>query len=89
MSAISNDAAHDQKWRQLCQAALFEVDPVKLLERIASARSAVLDRIEDRFSTKSNGQSGGEERGLRDALAALTVLRTIAERQIRDRGTTA
>jgi hypothetical protein len=46
MSDIDN-AAHPQ-WRQLCQAALFELNPVKLLERIARARNAVLDRIERR-----------------------------------------
>ena len=49
MSDISRkDAA--QEWRQLCQVAFLELDPVKLLERIAVARSAVLDRIEDGLS---------------------------------------
>jgi hypothetical protein len=43
-------------WLQLCQAAFFELDPVKLLERIAEARSAVLDRIEDRLSKPINGE---------------------------------
>jgi len=42
---ISNDAAHPE-WRQLCQAALFETKPVTLLERIAHARHAILDRIQ-------------------------------------------
>jgi hypothetical protein len=42
----TNDATHPE-WRQLCQAALFETNPVKLLKRIAHARNAVLDRIED------------------------------------------
>src|SRR4029077_5643815 len=31
---IGNDAAH-REWRQLCQAALFETNTIKLLERIA------------------------------------------------------
>ena len=44
------------EWRQLCQAALFETNPVKLLERIAHARNAVLDRIEDGHSKPLNGE---------------------------------
>jgi hypothetical protein len=52
---ISNDAAHPE-WRQLCQAALFELNPAKLLERIARARNAILDRIEDGHSKSPNGE---------------------------------
>jgi hypothetical protein len=69
-----NDAAHE--WRQLCQAAFFELDPVKLLERIAVARSAILDRVED---TKSNNS---EQYALRKALETLSTLRELAERDI-------
>jgi hypothetical protein len=32
---IGNDAAHPE-WRQPCQAALFKLNPLKLLERIAT-----------------------------------------------------
>ena len=64
-------------WRQLCQAALFETNPVKLLERIAHARNAVLDRIEDGYTKPLNG----EEHDLRGALTALDSLRRITERQ--------
>ena len=63
-------------WRQLCQAALFETNPVKLLERIARARNAVLDRIEDGHTKPLNG----EQHDLRDALTTLDSLRRIAER---------
>jgi hypothetical protein len=63
-------------WRQLCQAALFETDPVKLDERIAHARNAVLDRIEDGHTKPLNG----EQHDLRDALVTLDSLRRIKER---------
>jgi hypothetical protein len=64
-------------WRQLCQAALFETNPVKLLERIAYARNAVLDRIEDGHSKPPTS----EQHDLRDALTTLDSLRRITERQ--------
>jgi hypothetical protein len=66
-----------QDWRQLCQAALFETNPVKLLERIAHARNAVLDCIEDGYSKPQTG----EQTALRDALVTLDNLRRITERQ--------
>ena len=72
---ISNDAA---QWRQLCQAACFELDPVKLLERIAVARSAILDRVEDNFSKPNNS----EQYALRKALETLSTLRELAERDL-------
>jgi hypothetical protein len=73
---IGNDAAHPE-WRQLRQAALFETNSVKLLERIAHARNAVLDRIEDGHTKPLNG----EQHDLRDALTTLDSLRRITERQ--------
>jgi hypothetical protein len=48
-----------------------------LLERIAHARNAVLDRIEDGYSKPQTG----EQSALRDALATLDSLRRITERQ--------
>ncbi len=73
MSDTSIDGA---QWKQLCQAALFELDPARLLLRIAEARSAILDQIEDGFSKPSNAK----QVALRNALEALKTLRTIAER---------
>jgi hypothetical protein len=73
----TNDATHPE-WRQLCQAAFFELDPVKLLERIADARSAVLDQIEDVLSKPINS----EQSALRNALETLSTLRELAERDI-------
>jgi hypothetical protein len=75
MSDINN-AAHPE-WRQLCQAAVFETNPATLLERIALARHAVLDRIDDGYSMPKNA----EQAALRTALATLDTLRRITERQ--------
>ena len=70
----TNDATHPE-WRQLCQAALFETNPIKLLERIANARNAVLDRIEDGFTRSQHD----EQVALREALATLDTLRRIVQ----------
>jgi len=67
----------DSDWRQLCQIALLELDPVKTIERIAEARNAVLNRIEDGF-TKSHDK---EQVLLREALSSLDSLRKITESQ--------
>jgi hypothetical protein len=61
---------------QLCQAGMLEGDPVKLLERVARARSVVVDRIEDGHTKLLNG-----EHHLRDSLTTPDSLRRIAERQ--------
>ena len=64
-------------WRQLYQAAFFETNPETLLERIARARNAVLDRVADGHSKLPNG----EQAALRSALATLDTLRRITERK--------
>jgi hypothetical protein len=74
---FGNDAAHSE-WRQLCQAAFLELDPIKLLERTAAARSAILDRIKENFSEPNNS----EQYALREALETLSTLRELAERDI-------
>jgi hypothetical protein len=74
---MSNKHPAHSEWRQLCQIALLEIDPVKTIERIADARNAVLDRIEDGF-TKSHDD---EQVVLREALSSLDSLRKITESQ--------
>jgi hypothetical protein len=69
----------DSEWRQLCQVALFEFDTVKILDRIADARNAVLDRIEVGL-TKPHDD---EQIALREALSTLDTLHRITERQKR------
>ena len=63
-------------WQQLCESVLAEMDPNRLLERIAVARSAIVARIADGHEQSSNGQVV-----LRDALDRLDNLRRITERQ--------
>jgi len=67
---IDSDSHH---WWQLCQIALWETDPAKLLVGISNARSVVLDRIED------CSKSDGERAALRKALSKLDSLRRITE----------
>lgn len=63
------DPLHPPIWKQLCLAASLEVDPGRLAERIEEARYAILDRIEERFPTKS---ADHEQVELRVALEALS-----------------
>ena len=71
-------APHAPQWKRLYEAAILELDPAKLLERIAVAQSAVLNQMEDGFSKPSDRQ----QLALHDALHMLSTLRTIAERDI-------
>ena len=79
---IRSDAAHPL-WRQLCQAAVLELDPEKLLNRIAEARTAILGEIEG----GSSNSSLAERLALRDALYRLTALREIAQRDLGEQRT--
>lgn len=75
---ITIHAPRAPQWKRLYEAAILELDPAKLLERIAVAQSAVLDQMEDGFSKPSDSQ----QLVLHDALHMLSTLRTIAERDI-------
>ena len=76
MTDIVRDDA--TRWRQLCQTAYFELEPIRLLQRVDEARGAVLDRIEDSLSKPSSG----EQSELRNALETLSILQELAERDI-------
>ena len=67
----------DPRWRQLCELALLEMDPEKLLEKVAAARSAILDRIEDSFAPTNK-----EQTALHDALGTLSRLQQVAMSKI-------
>ena len=80
MAEFSKDVPSDNSpaWKRLYEAAILELDPAKLLQRIAVAQSAVLDQIADGSSKPSDGQ----QLALHDVLHMLSTLRTIAERDI-------
>jgi hypothetical protein len=75
---ISIHAPHAPLWKRLYEAAILELDPAKLLQRIALAQSAVLNQMEDGSSRPSDRQ----QLALHDALHMLSTLRSIAERDI-------
>jgi len=68
---IADDAT---RWRQLCQTAYFEFEPMMLLQRVIEARSAVLNRIGDNLSKPSSG----EQHELHNALEMLSILQELA-----------
>ena len=78
MAINTPDTSHAPDWRQLCQVAFFELDPEKLLQRIAEARNAVLDQIEDCHSKPADR----EGYALREALETLNTMRKIAQRDL-------
>jgi hypothetical protein len=84
MSDIIRDAAAHQ-WRQHCQAAFYELDPIKLLAYISEARKAVLGRIAD----PSDCLSHEEACALRSALDTLAILQELAERDLGEKKKTA
>ena len=78
MTETSGNGA--SKWNQLCNAALAEFDPAILPKRIAEARHAVLDQIEDNFSQSASDEDQALRNAL-DALEALRALLTVVERK--------
>ena len=66
------------RWKQLYEAAIAELDPAKVLQRIELAERAIVDQMEEGFSKMSHGQ----QLALCDALHMLSTLREIAERDI-------
>ena len=71
-----------QSWRELYQLAFQELNPVKLPQRIADARVAVLNRIEE--TLRSPGL--GEQQILNDALNGLRVLHEEYDRHLQRYG---
>jgi len=79
---ISAGTPGPANWKVLYQLAFVEPDPSKLPQRIADARVAVLNRIED--TIKNPGL--GEQQALNDALNGLRVLRQEYDRRLQRYG---
>ena len=70
MLSSQTQAASANKWEGLFEAALLEHNPAMLPLRLQIAKDAILDRIEDSFSTVSLS----ERRSLLAALNAVAEL---------------
>ena len=75
---MGNFQPKDTDWRYLYEMPLLEADANKLPERIAIAKSAILDRIEESLTNPLPG----EQRAMDDALSNLRRLaQTISARR--------
>ena len=75
--SASDGPTHAAMWRQLYESALLELNRNRLLERIAVARRAILDRAEE-IMTKPPSD---EQRALYSALRTLRTLEDVAARE--------
>ena len=69
-----NDARVPQ-WKKPYEAAILELDPTKLQQRISEAHQAILNRIEELLTRPSDS----EQHALNDALRNLRILRKMSE----------
>jgi hypothetical protein len=76
---VSTD--HQNDWQEAYRAALLEVDPAKLPERIEQAYKAIQMYLE---VARQNNSDGAQYQALADALANLRVLRREARLSIND-----
>jgi hypothetical protein len=68
-----------QSWIDLYRAALLELDPEKLHQKIAEAHTAIRMRIE--ILAIDSGGSAEERQDLLDALRALNTLRRMSSEE--------
>ena len=70
-----NGDARAPQWKTPYEAAILELDPNKLQQRISEAHQAILDRVEQLRTRPSDR----EQQALDDALRNLRVLRKLSE----------
>jgi len=83
MTEASNDDRTNRpnnpdKWKELFTAALLEMDDAEALRRIAVARAAIVERLEEWQSGKTGEHV--EATALQDALHSLRCLENILRR---------
>jgi hypothetical protein len=59
-------AGSNSDWKAFYDAAVFETDPSKLAERIATARSAILNHIEESIRKPAVGEHCAMDAALRN-----------------------
>jgi hypothetical protein len=59
-------AGSNSDWKSFYDAAVFETDPSKLTERIATARSAILNHIEESIRNPAVGEHCAMDAALRN-----------------------
>ena len=67
--------ARAPQWKKPYEAAILELDPTKLQQRISEAHEAILDRLEQLLTRPSDS----EQHALNDALRNLRILRKMFE----------
>jgi hypothetical protein len=77
MNTISSKSLDSGAWKDLYKAALFEVDKIRLPDRIARAEEALVMRARELFHMA--GDKIGEEEALDDTMYALHALRNTAQ----------
>ena len=66
------DEAKSQSWYQLCAAAVMELDPQQLIERVAVAEAAIQARLRD---LQHDSDHHEERQRMKDAQRTLAFLR--------------
>ena len=62
-------------WQNEYQAALLELDPKTLLERIHTAEAAMFRCLQELVQSSDNPETEAEQLAIQDALSALRVLK--------------
>jgi hypothetical protein len=73
-------ALSSRNWKELYTAALFENDNDRVLERIADAERAIIDRARELFSAGCDTIE--EDQALDDALYALRALQSCLQQRV-------
>ena len=71
---MKSPTASTESWREPYRAAILELDPAKLLQRIPEAEGAVIARARELF--QDSGSNPEEAEDLDDAMYALKALRS-------------
>jgi hypothetical protein len=81
LNALIYEFPDSRNWQALYKAAIVEIDSTKLLDRIAEAKKAIVERARELF--QASGNNFEEEQALDNAIWALHALHgTVKSRSI-------